>query len=217
MIRFTVLLAIIMMMAFPATAQERRGAPAGNFDFYVLALSWSPAYCMREGERADPLQCDAVPPKGFVVHGLWPQYQRGWPAYCLPEPVIVSRDVLQSVQHIMPYGLARYQWRKHGSCSGLGPSAYFALMRRAAARVQIPVAFSNGWRVPKRARVKDILDAFISANPGLRSDMIAINCDGQGLSEVRICLARHGEGFVACPEVARRSCRRDTLVTGAAP
>ncbi len=48
--------------------------------------------------------------------------------------------------------------------------------------------------------------AFISANPGLDADEIAVTCDKRFLREVRICMSKDLE-FRSCPEVDRRSCR----------
>ncbi|MCB1968558.1 MAG: ribonuclease, partial [Candidatus Accumulibacter sp.] len=57
--------------------------PLGSgFDFYVLALSWSPAYCLIEGDRANKQQCAEERDLGFVVHGLWPQFESGYPEFC---------------------------------------------------------------------------------------------------------------------------------------
>ena len=35
----------------PASAQERRQNAPGEFDFYVLSLSWSPSFCEEAFER----------------------------------------------------------------------------------------------------------------------------------------------------------------------
>ena len=62
---------------------DRRQNEPGKFDYYVLALSWSPSYCQAAQERAPnraPDQQCSGRPFSFVVHGLWPQYERGFPA-----------------------------------------------------------------------------------------------------------------------------------------
>src|SRR5436853_4552929 len=59
----------------PAGAADR----PGDFDFYVLALSWSPSYCEVEGGRADRVQCAPGEDLGFIVHGLWAQREHGFP------------------------------------------------------------------------------------------------------------------------------------------
>ena len=39
-------------------AAHAEGVP-GRFDYYVLALSWSPTYCETKGKDAEPAQCAA--------------------------------------------------------------------------------------------------------------------------------------------------------------
>jgi ribonuclease T2 len=53
--------------------------------------------------------------------------------------------------------------------------------------------------------------AFINANPGLSPRAIAISCARKRLTEVRLCLSKDLQ-FRDCPEIAKRSCRRDQLV-----
>ena len=71
-----------MPLALLAMVARRLGGGDGDFDFYVLALSWSPSYCAIEGDGADPAQCANGRPYAFVVHGLWPQYEKGYPRDC---------------------------------------------------------------------------------------------------------------------------------------
>lgn len=178
----------------------------GAFDFYVLSLSWSPTYCAGEGRSRGGMQCAGPKPYGFVAHGLWPQNERGFPSECRAggDP---SRAVVDGVLDIMPSpGLVRHQWRKHGTCSGLGPEAFFKLTRRAYERVRVPDAFV-GLDRPLTLSPAEVERAFIAANPGLRPSMIAVDCDGRRLREVRVCMTRGDLGFRPCAEVDRRSCR----------
>src|SRR5690606_775520 len=77
---------IAPLLVSPAEAQRSR-APAepraGVFDYYSLVLSWSPTYCASAKSTEGEPQCrrDARP-YAFVLHGLWPQYERGYPEYC---------------------------------------------------------------------------------------------------------------------------------------
>ncbi len=87
----------------PAVAQERGGTP-GVFDFYVLALSWSPTFCTLTGEQRGNPQCDAGKRLGFVVHGLWPQYDRGYPSECGAAPRSPSRIALEEAADVFPTG-----------------------------------------------------------------------------------------------------------------
>ena len=185
-----------------ASAQSR----AGNFDFYVLALSWSPSFCALEGREKGREQCDG-PAKGFVLHGLWPQYERGFPSNCDHGFRNAPNSVIQQIRGLYPEdGLARHQWRKHGTCAGQPPAAYFADVKRAVEKVKIPETFNEareGGRVSPRA----IERKFIEANQGLRPGMIATTCVRGLLQEVRVCMSKDLREFHACPDVVRSSCR----------
>lgn len=192
----------------PVAAQIPIG---GQFDFYVLALSWSPAYCLVEGERANRQQCADGRELGFVVHGLWPQFEAGYPEFCpTREPDRVPDSLGRSVIDIVPsMGLIGHQWRKHGSCSGLSQKDYFALLRAAYGRITVPGAFARQ-ELPAQIDADEAEDAFIAANPGMRSDGIAVKCERGYLREVRICLTPSLE-FRPCREVDRAGCRVDDL------
>ncbi|MCB5173799.1 MULTISPECIES: ribonuclease T2 [Microvirga] len=200
----------LWLAVLPATAQpvrEVRGAPAGAFDFYVLALSWSPGFCETSGSAGKRRQCDEGSGLGFVVHGLWPQNEQGYPSFCEPGGRFAPRAAVEEASGLFPDdNLARYQWRKHGTCTGESPSGYFRAVRRARELVRIPDSFSN---VTSGAKVMpvEVERAFAAANPNLRPDMIAVSCGRRVLQEVRICLDRDLRGFRTCPEVDRSGCR----------
>lgn len=191
-----------LLAAGAAAAQSR----AGDFDFYVLALSWSPSFCALEGRDKGREQCEG-PAKGFVLHGLWPQYERGFPSNCDHPFRNAPNALIQQIRGLYPEdGLARHQWRKHGTCAGVTPAAYFADVRRAVARVQVPKSFDQADE-GGRVRPRDIERRFIEANRGLRPGMIATTCARGMLQEVRVCLSKDLRDFQPCPEVARSSCR----------
>jgi ribonuclease T2 len=202
------LLATLVLGGATAWAETRRGvdAEAGNFDFYVLALSWSPGFCELEGRRKRLDQCRPGSGLGFVVHGLWPQFERGFPTECSAFERSPSRQAVESVADLFPSeGLARHEWRRHGTCSGKSPPAYFADVRRAREAVRVP----DELRRPAEHRLSPIAleRAFVDANPGLRTDMMAAICRSGVLQEVRICFTKDLRGFRSCPEVDRSGCR----------
>jgi ribonuclease T2 len=181
------------------------------FDFYVLTLSWSPSYCEAEGEDANHQQCASGRPYAFVVHGLWPQYEHGYPSDCRTYEREVDRATADSLADIMPSaGLVRHQWRKHGSCTGLSQSDYFRVLRQAREAVAIPSDFRRltAYRSVSPAEVER---AFMAANPGIEPQGIAATCDRRLLREVRICMTRTLD-FRACPQLDRQSCRRARVV-----
>jgi ribonuclease T2 len=194
----------------PAPTPAAPAAP-GNFDFYLLTLSWSPGFCDTGGAAKSPDQCAAGANLGFVVHGLWPQFEHGYPSDCDPSRP-VSRVALQASDGVYPSeGLARYEWRKHGTCTGLSPEAYFASAKRARDSIVIPDAFQSPG-VQQSFAPADIQRAFSAANPGLRPQTMAVGCARGELQDVRLCLSRDLRQFVDCPEVARASCRSTAIL-----
>jgi ribonuclease T2 len=213
-IRFAAV-ALAMAAASTASAQDRRQNTPGEFDFYVLSLSWSPSYCEAVQERgglgkSQQIQCGGRP-YSFVVHGLWPQYDRGSPNYCQqPAPRLDGR-IVSSMLDLMPApGLIFNQWDKHGTCSGLQARAYFETIRKARAAIKIPEQFLE-LSEHKMVTPDEVEDAFVTANPGLPAAAIAVTCDTRRLSEVRICMNKELQ-FRSCEEVDRRACRREKVV-----
>ena len=206
------ILALGLLIAVPAAlAQDRegeqKGAAAGSFDFYVLALSWSPGYCTLDGDAKGREQCTSGKGLGFVVHGLWPQYERGYPTECTPAGRTPSRLALEEVKDVYPdEGLARFEWRRHGTCSGKSPTDYFADVKKAREKIVIPPALAKP-ADDQRWTPVDLERAFVAANPGLRTDMMAVVCRKGMLQEVRVCLSKDVRQFHICPDVDRRGCR----------
>jgi ribonuclease T2 len=197
-----------------ASAQDRRQNAPGEFDFYVLSLSWSPSFCEEAAERGSggrsQVQCGDRP-FSFVVHGLWPQYEHGFPDYCQRPAPRLDRNIVSSMLDLMPApGLIFNEWDKHGTCSGLGARAYFETIRKARSAVKIPEEYLE-LSAPKTVAPAEIEDAFIKVNPGLSNAAIAVTCDRTRLSEVRICMSKDLQ-FRACDEIDRRACRRDEVL-----
>ncbi|QEE47314.1 ribonuclease T(2) [Rhizobium sp. WL3] len=194
------------------TVQASAVPPGSGFDFYVLALSWSPTFCDSEAAGRNREQCGAEKDFSWVVHGLWPQNEKGWPENCpTPEGSRVPERIGRTVMDIMPsMGLIGHQWRKHGSCSGLGMSDYFRLVRQAHDRIRIPDELSDV-DAPTRTSPQAVEADFIRSNPGLPRSAVSVTCDRERVDEVRICLDRT-LGFRSCPEVDSRSCRRSEII-----
>ncbi|MFG3595791.1 ribonuclease T [Bradyrhizobium sp. RDI18] len=211
--RLLISLALVVALAGTAPAQDRRQNAPGEFDFYVLALSWSPSFCEAAAERGNSgrSQTQCSRPYSFVVHGLWPQYERGFPEYCQRPSPRLDRNIMTSMLDLMPApGLIFNEWDKHGTCSGLGARAYFETTRKARAAVKIPEEFLQ-LSEQKTIAPGDLEEAFIKINPGLSSSAISVTCSSRRLSEVRVCLSKDMQ-FRACDEIDRRACRRDEVV-----
>jgi ribonuclease T2 len=176
---------LALLLAAPAHADGER---AGDFDYYVMSLSWSANWCALEGDARDDPQCDAGRGLTWVLHGLWPQYEDGWPSYCRTVQPDPSRQDTTEMADIMGgAGLAFYQWKKHGRCAGLPAADYFQTARAAYNSITLPPIFEQITReLTLPASV--IENAFIEANPTLQRDQITITCDGDMIQEARICL-----------------------------
>ena len=220
---FSFSLSVLVLLALLGTALPTGGAAArgkpGDYDYLVLVLSWSPTYCEGEGrQRRDP-QCTGTRPYGFVLHGLWPQWQRGWPEYCRARGqrrAWVPSDVIRNMLDIMPSRrLVIHEYRKHGTCFGGPPAAYFATARKLYEKIRIPPRFVR-LEKPLVIAPREIEAAFLKANRaiGLGPEMIAVSCNRRGrLRGVRICFSPGG-ALRACGqnELQRRLCRRPRIV-----
>jgi ribonuclease T2 len=197
-----------MGWAFDAAAE---GEKAGDFDYYVMSLSWSSAWCELEGDARDDPQCDAGRGLTFVLHGLWPQHEDGWPSYCRTMERDPSRSETAAMADIMGgAGLAFYQWKKHGRCSGLSSKAYFQTARAAFDRIRIPELFSQvdeDLTLPAEV----IEAAFLEENPGLVRDQITVTCKDGLIQEVRLCLTKELEPR-RCGADVIRDCRLSDAV-----
>lgn len=182
---------------------------AGEFDYYVLALSWSPNWCALDGDARNSEQCDPSHDYGFVMHGLWPQYEKGYPANCRTTARDPSRSDTRAMADIMgTSGSAWYQWKKHGRCSGLSSSDYFALAREAFERVTRPEVLRKIDR-PMQVGPLVVEAAFLETNTELDADEITITCKNRMLQEARICLTKDLE-FRQCGRDVRRDCSAKT-------
>ena len=204
---------LIGMATTASAQQDQRQNTPGEFDYYVLSLSWSPSFCEEADERGNSgrsqAQCSGRP-FSFVVHGLWPQYEHGFPEYCQRPSPRLDRNIMTSMLDLMPApGLIYNEWDKHGTCAGLGERAYFETIRKARAAIKIPPEFLQ-LSEAKTISPDDIGAAFIKANPGLSTSAIAVTCNRTRLSEVRICLGKDLQ-FHDCDEITRRACRRDQV------
>ncbi|MEM1428152.1 MAG: ribonuclease T2 [Pseudomonadota bacterium] len=167
---------------------ETRANRAGEFDYYVMALSWSPSWCDMEGKRDG--QCDPARDTGWILHGLWPQHERGWPADCPTSEPDPSRRMTGAMADIMGSGgLAWYQWKKHGRCAGLPPATYFDLAREAFQSVERPPVFRQ-LEKDVRLPASVVEEAWLEANPDLKPDMLTVRCKEGYVQEVRVCLTK---------------------------
>lgn len=202
--RLAAALAVLAALALPGRASE-----PGLFDHYVLALSWMPGFCALTGTERGDAAC-AEGGRGFALHGLWPQHAAGdWPEFCdSPHPGPTRAETAAAGLLYGSPGLAAHQWRKHGSCSGLAPGAYFRLAARAVGAVRLPQTL--GFR-GDRLRGAEVTRAVLALNPGLPAEAVVVTCARGRLHEVRICLSRDLAPRACAPQLRARDCAERLL------
>jgi ribonuclease T2 len=174
-----------------------------KFDYYLLALSWSPEYCH---SHTSSTQCSSDKHFGFVVHGLWPEYRTGsGPQHCGSQPGLSNPS---SMLDIMPdLGLVQHEWTTHGTCSGLSADQYFGLIREAFNGIRQPAQLTSATK-QQTLSPRQVKQAFETANPQLNDAGITINCASNYLQAVEICLTKNLQPM-SCP--APRDCRASTI------
>jgi ribonuclease T2 len=159
-----------------------------GFDYYLLALSWSPNWCKQTGDARGADQCDARYDYGFTLHGLWPQFEQGYPSFCTTDQTPPTETMAETMVSIMgSAGLALYQWKKHGTCTGLSATEYFDKSRKAYASINRPEIFRK-LRAAIRISPLAVEQAFLAANPDMQASQITITCKNNMIAEARICL-----------------------------
>ncbi len=166
-------------------ASSATGTP-GQFDYYLLSLSWSPSYCL--SHQQDRAQCGGKG-YGFVLHGLWPQFDAGnWPEFC--SDVTLPPDAVQLGNTLYPNpNLMEHEWQRHGTCSGLDAATYFRTADKALAAVRVPAEFAAPHSNQSMSGAQ-IAAEFHEANPSIPADGLTVACGRGELSEVRVCLTR---------------------------
>jgi len=203
-------IAILTISLFADDRNVPRGT-AGEFDYYLLALSWSPQYCSSPAGERDRMQCAGSRQYNFVLHGLWPQCNSGSPQYCATSQRL-SNALVDKMLDIMPSPrLVRHEWDRHGVCAGFSATEYFAKARTAFTSIKIPQTMQS----PRNARTvapAKIRDEFVAANAGMPKDAVTVRCTGRFLSEVRVCLGKNGKTRSCSPEVQRQNCRTSEII-----
>jgi ribonuclease T2 len=219
-------LAVALGLLLPleaARAADQSAWPAGDFDLYILSLSWSPAFCAEHGD--DQVQCAADRHFGLVVHGLWPQFSTprrdpvtgqlsGWPANCKVQRL--GAPPSQATTTWPSNKLFRHEWMTHGSCTGLTPENYVDLTSKLRQRFQVPSSLQP--TTADGATGLDQLKAdILRANPDLPAAAVDLVCRKDHLTEIRLCLDRdQGHGYVACPATLSTgsSCASTVTING---
>jgi ribonuclease T2 len=183
--------------------QAHQGTP-GQFDYYLLTLSWSPEFC-HSPAHADKPECQSGH-YGFIVHGLWPQYaQGGYPENCSTAAGLSNPAEMKD---IMPdAGLVAHEWSTHGTCSGLDAESYFKLLRQAFTSIKIPgrlTAPRESFSIPPQ----EVKSDFAKANPNFTTEEMTVSCGNNYLTAVSLCMTKDLKA-TACQNL--RDCRANVI------
>ena len=205
----------LFLVSLGLTGAAAKGPAPSLFDYYVLALSWSHSYCAGEAGQNDHQQCAPGRRFAFVVHGLWPQYAKGWPEYCKTRESWIPQDLIDDVMDVMPSKkLIIHEWKKHGTCSGLSQAEYFRTVELIFGAMRIPARYLSP-KDPITIAPEQLVTDFVKSNKALTADMLSVQCGnatGQArLSELRVCVNKAGS-FIACGTNEERQCRAKSLV-----
>jgi ribonuclease T2 len=193
-----------------AGAQPAASTTSTEFDYFVFALSWSPGFCDLATGRASKGECAPSAMSGFVVHGLWPTRADGDDLTDCGVTGLSRADIDRAARVFPTDWLARHEFQKHGTCSGMSASAYFDAIERLRGGIAVPAVLDSPVS-PLELSAGAIKGAFMSANPNLRSDNMAVVCARKELVEVRFCLSRDLSAFAVCTPTAARDCQASRL------
>ena len=205
----------LFLASFGLTGAAAKEPLPGQFDYYVLSLSWSPSYCAGGAGQNDYQQCAPGRRFAFVVHGLWPQYTKGWPEFCRTRENWIPQDLIDGVMDVMPSKkLIIHEWKKHGSCSGLSQAGYFDTLETTFGALRIPARYLSP-QAPVMVTPAQLVTDFVKSNVALTADMLSVQCgnatEQARLSELRVCVNKAGS-FIACGINEASQCRAKSLV-----
>jgi len=197
-----IVLFLLAVLATTGYSQRNRSRPArqgnpGEFDYYLLTLSWSPEFCH---SHADKPECQSGH-HGFVVHGLWPQYVEGYPENCSNALGLANPGEMAD---IMPdAGLVAHEWSTHNTCSGLDAESYFKLLRQAFSSIKVVAARESFSLAPEEVKRE-----FAQANPNFNADDMTVSCGNNYLTAVSLCMTKDLKP-TACQNL--RDCRANVI------
>jgi ribonuclease T2 len=175
------------------------------FSYYVLSLSWLPTLCL---EQPQSDWCRGVQNRGFVLNGLWPHRDYASHLRCNVRGGVTDA-IIQSMSDLLPTRpLVEREWQEHGTCSGLEPNQYFAVVRQAYESVVIPLLLNQRAAPPRT--FYDVIKAFRRTNNSLAPQTITVTCSSgtpARLEEVRICLERNLGARYCSGDIISSGCR----------
>ncbi len=180
------MLACVFAAACANAFKHHAANSGGEFDYYLLSLSWAPNYCA--GRPTDQsLECRAGQHANFVLHGLWPQSNTGQPPLnCGSARPVSSAIVRHMLQYFPSRGLIQHEWTNHGTCSGLSAQDYFSKVEQAYNQIKIPDQYRNLDHI-QTVSVQELEWNFATANRA-PAGAFRVSCHAGEVVGVEVCL-----------------------------
>jgi ribonuclease T2 len=195
----------VSVPAAPAGGEQATAnMPAGKGDglpFFVLSLSWEPAFCeaMRDKAECQAQTASSYDASHFALHGLWPQPRRimfchvdealiaaddahRWQDLPAPEMSAATSVALARVMPGTQSLLERHEWIKHGTCyPGGNADRYFADAVRLIDDVNAsPVQAFVAAHVGETIRTADLRARFDEAYGAGAGERVRVACKPDG-------------------------------------
>ena len=113
-----------LLITFAILALSFNIAQAVQPDYYVFASIWAGTNCYYRTCYAN--QTLLLDPTFFNIHGLWPNYWQGYPAFCdnssLYDPSSINLQTKLKMQTLWngmnwtSWDFHDHEWTKHGTC-----------------------------------------------------------------------------------------------------
>ncbi|MGV3490883.1 MAG: ribonuclease T2 family protein [Devosia sp.] len=180
--------------AAPTPRPETSARPADSDEFFILSVSWQPAFCETAPGKPEcrTQTADRFDASHFTLHGLWPQGE-----YCgvssrleqldrdgrwsdLPA-VELSSALRRRLETAMPgtaSQLDRHEWIKHGTCfDGDAETYYAAALALLADLNDSPVRDLFAGHVGQRLTQAQIRAAFDTGFGPAAGERVRIACE----------------------------------------
>lgn len=207
------LLAVLMLTAAALPLRRRKPGEQSKsstvFDYYVLSLSWAPSFCASHPDNRSA-ECKTGNHTTFVLHGLWPESDRGAsPMECAPARPVARETVDRMMRFFPARGLVQHEWEKHGTCSGLSAADYFNQVERAFTAVKVPDQYSS-LNHDQQFAIRQVEESFAAANhaPG---GSFRISCHDGEMVSIEACLSKDLK-YQACTANVRECPSSQVLV-----
>jgi ribonuclease T2 len=162
---------------------------AGQFDYYLLSLSWAPNYCAgHPGDHSS--ECRIGGHNAFVLHGLWPQASSGpSPMSCSNGSPVAAATVDHMLNFMPSRSLIQHEWQKHGTCTGLSAQDYFGQAEQAYTHVQVPQQYRS-LEHEQQFSVADVEKTFADANHA-PLQAFRVSCHAGELVSLEVCVDKN--------------------------